>query len=159
MNRNSDLLKTTCWTIALLLIGAFATGENWPGYEGTLHQNASAVDVSPAGLAVLWERQFNYPVVTNPGWQTDMYNPGFYGSRNLTLYEGNLAVVAVPDNGTYPAGKAFVTILDTDNNILNVIQTNQDYGPKWDQGLGDDDSGETSCWMEAYDTGDRKSVV
>ena len=59
------------WIRALLFGTAFLpafspqAAENWPGYEGRLHQSSSAVDLAPGSLSVAWSRRFNLLVPVN----------------------------------------------------------------------------------------------
>jgi|GEM_PF-3328678 len=117
--------------------------ENWPGYEkDNRHHNASAVEVNPVGFRVRWEKRMGPP--------KDCYadHPGFFGSRNLALRDGLLAVVGVPDNGSYPGARAYVTILDATNGaVRNCLQTRQYHGPHRSQFSVE------HITMEAYDSG------
>ena len=74
--------------------------ENWPGYEGTLHQSSSAVDVVPGTLSVKWSRRFNQLVKADDGriqsWCGVNAGATFH-ARNLSLLNGKLALVGTVD--------------------------------------------------------------
>jgi len=131
-------------TAAVLAAGcsAGAAGENWAGYEGGhLHHNASAVDVDLS--KVLWDVRFAHPV------NCKTTHPGFYGSRNLVLLNGHLAVVAANGSKGFASRYAYVSILRAaDGKVVNCIATTQATGPRRDQMMYP-----TSNYMEAYDTG------
>lgn len=133
--------------LAAPIMPAFA-GENWPGYEGgNLHHNHvdRAVNLSQ-GAAVRWERRFPHPV------DCQTTNPGFFGSRNIVLRDGYLAVMATnnPDGQRgFPGIFPYITILDAEQGrVVNCISTTQTCGPRRDQMMYP-----VSIWMEAYDTG------
>jgi len=133
-------------TVGVLVFGRnirSGRAENWPGYEGgNVHHNASAVSIPPVNLTVVWDRTLGPP--------QDCYadRPGFFGSRNLTLVDGYLAVVGVPDSFGYPGVRAYVTVLNATNGaVVNCIRTAQYHGPHVGQ------TTVTNNQMEAYDTG------
>ena len=129
---------------AICLAAAGAAGENWPGYEGgNLHHNASAVDINPAALKVLWQKRFDNPV------SCKTTHPGFYGSRNLVLLDGRLAIVAANGAEGFNNPYAYVTILRAaDGAVLNCIATTEATGPRRHQMQYP-----RANFMEAYDTG------
>ena len=141
------LRKSLILVAAVVAVPALA--EDWPGYEGgNLHHNASTVDIDPAGLEVLWQKRFDKPV------DCRTTNPGFYGSRNLALVDGKLAVVACIEpvdvaKVATDCSYAYVTVLDArTGKVLNCIATTQATGPRRHQMQYP-----LRNHMEAYDTG------
>src|SRR5207248_275906 len=110
----------------LLPASAPQVSENWPGYEGRLHQSSSSIDISPESFSVAWSRRFNIMVPVN---ETRIW--GDYGtmhSRNLSVLNGRIALAATVD-ASVPANLACVTILDAaDGRVLNCLKTNQRLG-------------------------------
>ncbi len=107
--------------LAVFSLSAFA--ENWPGYKGYLKDSFSSVTITPTSLGLKWAKRFNIIVPTS-GWSN-----GTEHSRNLALYNSNLALVATidPNVGT---NTACVTVLNANTgSVLNCLQTNQRYGP------------------------------
>src|ERR1041384_3288274 len=123
------LTATGLLLLGAILLPAFspATQEFWPGYEGRLHQSASAVDLSPASLTLAWSRRFSTLVPVNePRIWGDQ---GTMHARNLALLDGRLALAATVD-AAVPANYACVTILDAaDGRVLNCLRTDQRLGP------------------------------
>ena len=151
-------------TIALLaslvMAPAARAGENWCGYEGgNLHHNASAVDIDLARLApgqggVAWDLRFDHPI------DCRTTQPGFFGSRNLVMLDGHLAVVAANTIGAkgmegFDRGKGkddtypYISVIRaSDGRVVNCISTTIQTGPRRTQMRYP-----ISNFMEAYDTG------
>ncbi|OGS21990.1 MAG: hypothetical protein A2252_00410 [Elusimicrobia bacterium RIFOXYA2_FULL_39_19] len=129
-------------------ISASVSAENWPQYEGTLHQNSSTSTIA-GSLTFKWEKRFTGRPLASDSWPETGY-----ASRNIVIYNNKLAIAA--SNDTTPTNyKNYVTILSCyDGSVLNSITTNQQRGPGRPQF-----SGAGSNWMEAYDTGMGFSVL
>ena len=122
------MLKRAAIPVLLLLLGSTPPApESWPGYEGRLHQSASAVDIDPSGLAVRWTRRFAtmVPVDESRIWG----DHGTMSSRNLVALDGKIALAATVD-AAVPANRACVTVLDAGTGaVLNCVRTEQRLGP------------------------------
>jgi hypothetical protein len=122
------MLKRAAIPALLLLLGSAPQApESWPGYEGRLHQSASAVDIDPAGLSVLWTRRFATMVPVNEAriWG----DHGTMSSRNLVALGGKITLAATVD-AAVPANRACVTVLDAGTGgVLNCVRTEQRLGP------------------------------
>lgn len=112
------LVASACFAVAP------APAEDWPGLEGGgPRHNASAVDVPPHGLQVLWQRSFAGKRFGK--WDQEpvdqMQLPGARGSRNLCLVAGKLALVAADGAG---AGDDWhLCVLDAaDGSTLNCVR-------------------------------------
>ncbi len=119
------------WLLAL----PACDGEDWPGYEGGgPRRNASAVDIVPDRLSVSWIRRFDRQVVIGrnldpvPHEQRLKWGAlnGAFGSRNLVLMDGRLALIAAGHDQPIQAGAgdtAWLTLLDhTTGKTVNCIQ-------------------------------------
>ncbi|OGS21519.1 MAG: hypothetical protein A2252_00065 [Elusimicrobia bacterium RIFOXYA2_FULL_39_19] len=146
MKKIINLLKTI-FAILISFISSITFAENWPQYEGALHQNSSTSTINGT-MQFKWERRFTGRPVAE-----DDYPESGFASRNIVIYDNKLAIAA--PNTTSPSDVNYVSILDcTDGSVLNSITTSQRRGPGRPQF-----SGAGSNWMEAYDTGIGFSVL
>ncbi|MBV8880497.1 MAG: hypothetical protein JO332_11065 [Planctomycetaceae bacterium] len=112
--------------LAAVLLPSVPAAEQWPGYEGRLHQSSSAVGLDPSTLSVAWSRRFSVLVPVNEGriWG----DPGTMHARNLACVNGRIALAATVD-ASVPANLACVTVLDAaDGRVVNCVKTNQRLG-------------------------------
>ncbi len=126
------------YLIVASLIGPLATAqqqENWPGFEGgNLHINSSNYNVEPSSLGVLWKREFNKIIPLTNAWSYCTPD-GNYGSRNLTVTNGYIPIVAY-DGPRTPSNNSFnhlgyVTILNrSTGRTENVITATIADGPR-----------------------------
>lgn len=121
--------------ISCLGAGAPGSAEDWHGYEGGgPKHNASKMDIHPERLAVTWIRSFENQVIIGkgPGPASEESRTkwgslhGAYGSRNLVLMDGRIALIAadhlkpIAPNLT---DTAWLTLLDAkDGSTLNCVQ-------------------------------------
>ncbi|OGS21975.1 MAG: hypothetical protein A2252_00335 [Elusimicrobia bacterium RIFOXYA2_FULL_39_19] len=136
--------------VASSLFAPYLFAENWPGYEGTLHQNSSAIDIS-GSLQLNWEKRFAYKSL---GSSYDAsYSSTGMTSRNIVIYNGMLAVANTIDP-TPISRTTYVTLLDySTGTVITSINSTQMCGPRRDQMYNNDN------YMEAYDTGIGFSVL
>lgn len=118
-------MKTLLMIFALCL-PLVAAAENWMGLEGDgLHHNASAADIAPAGLGKAWQRSFQgLPVGEMDGPNDELQFSFNKGSRNLTVVDGRIAVLAAPSMDVQnDLNDYYCTLLDTaDGRTLNSVK-------------------------------------
>ena len=134
-------MNTWVWlAVGVLLVGYCAStpthAEDWQGYAGGgPRRNASVVDVTPEKLAVSWVRRFDRQVVIGgdlsapmPQAERDKWGSlnGAFGSRNLVLLDGRLAVITVDHTRPLPKtvdNTAWLTLLDSNSGkTVNCLQ-------------------------------------
>lgn len=102
------------------------TEENWIGeFGGGAHWNASAADLPPSALNILWHRVLN-DVVKDGDWNTysERNIPAGKGSANLVLVDGKLALIAKDGSAAPSPGSptGYLTVLDAaSGETLNCI--------------------------------------
>lgn len=113
--------------------------ENWSGYEGgNLHQNASAVEVNPSQLSLARTTVFSQPI--------SGANYAF-GSRNMVTNGSYVAIVAKANGITAANGMEYVTILDANGNVVNVITVDLKKGPGYNEYAPD------GIYIDSHDVG------
>jgi hypothetical protein len=113
--------------VLVLLAGNVWAGENWVTCEGGgAHHNASAAEVPPEALCILWQREFEPAVKVGEYCDppNEMNIPGAKASQNLVLLDGKLALIAADGRGFPAKGlDAYLTVLDAANGkTINCIQ-------------------------------------
>lgn len=110
-----------------------ALAENWEGIEqGGLCRNATQSTVAPAGLSVVWQRTFPVSKVKGKNEFDDPVNDEMRlscgrGSRNLTLVDGMIALVAT-DKSTGDDGYHCTVIDADDGTTRNWIRVRSSIG-------------------------------
>ena len=107
-------------------------GEGWAGLAGSgPRHNASVVGIAPHRLRVLWRRQFaTVPLGDQTGPNNEMSFAAGKGSRNLTLLDGRLALIAADaDDAPDATNDYYCTVLDAaDGRTLNCVRIKSSAG-------------------------------